>query len=396
MRFLTSAVLLAALLALLGCQQTPAPVAEKKGPSIVPVKTQPVQTKVITRVVESVGTLFPFDETVISAEIAGKAIDVKVDLGDYVRKGDVMVRLSDEEQSLILAQDEAQLRSAMERLGMTDEKSRVPDISQVAEVRVAQADLSDAEQRYKRVKSLVDQGLTAQQELDAAQARFNAAKATYDQAVKGVRNLIQETERFKASVQLQRKKLRDTTVIAPFDAMVKERTVNVGQYVQANTVLLTLVRTDPLRLRLEIPERMAPWIKQGQVAEVSVEAYEDKKFSGRITRIAPTVDQQKRTFIVEALIANPTNALKPGSYARARLPTDRKDEVRMVPARAINYVFGSNKAYVVRNNVVEARDVKLGDRFEQQVEVIEGLTQGDIIATSKLNQLDTGVKVRAE
>jgi RND family efflux transporter MFP subunit len=124
-----------------------------------------------------------------------------------------------------------------------------------------------------------------------------------------------------------------------------------------------------------------------------MEAFAGRTFNGRVTRIAPTVDQSKRTFIVEALIDNPENALKPGSYARARLATQKIDEIRLVPARAINYVLGSNKAYVVKAGAIEARDVKVGDRFDNQVEIIEGLSQGEQVATSQLNRLDTGTRV---
>ena len=188
--------------------------------------------------------------------------------------------------------------------------------------------------------------------------------------------------------------MRDTTVYAPFAAAVKERQVTLGQYVRANTPLFTLVKTDPIRLRLEVPERMAPWIKTGQVAEVNVEAFGDRKFQGKVWRISPTVDQSKRTFIVEALIDNPTGELKPGSYARASLPTNKTETVKMVPARAVAYVFGSNKAYVVTPaNTIEAREVKLGDRFDQNVEILEGVEDGEKVAVTQLTRLDTGSKV---
>jgi RND family efflux transporter MFP subunit len=138
---------------------------------------------------------------------------------------------------------------------------------------------------------------------------------------------------------------------------------------------------------------MAPWVKEGQVADISVEAFLDRKFQGKIWRISPTVDQNKRTFVVEALIANPNAALKPGSYARARVPTNRIEQTIVVPGNAINYVLGANKAFVIRSGVVDARDVKLGDRFDQDVEILEGLKEGEMVATTQLARLDTGTRV---
>jgi RND family efflux transporter MFP subunit len=261
-------------------------------------------------------------------------------------------------------------------------------------VRRAQADLFDAEQRYKRARTLVDQGVASMADLDQAMSRFKSLQAAYDATLYQTRNLIQEVDRFKAVVDLQRKKVRDTTVRAPFAASVKERLVAVGQYVRNNTPLLTLVKTDPIRLRVEIPERMAPWIKTGQVTDVLLEAYADRVFRGKIWRISPTVEQTKRTFVVEALIDNPAGALKPGSYAKARVPTERVDRIRLVPFRSVNYILGSNKAYVVRDGQVDAREVKLGDRFDQEVEILEGVEDGEQVATTQVARLDTGTKVR--
>ena len=382
------------LLLLGGCGREQ-PIQAKQEPGPIQIKMAPVVLRDVQRVVESVGNLFPFDESVISAEIDGRVDQVKVDLGDHVKTGEAMVHIADEEQRYLLTQNESQLRQSLERLGLKAENERVKDIREAPEVRRAQADLFDAEQRYKRSKSLVDQGIASQSDLDGAQARFKSAQAAYDSTLYQTRNLVSEVERTKAMLDMQRKKLRDTSVRAPFDAYVKERTVTVGQYVRVNTPLITLVKIDPIRLRLEIPERMAPWVKQGQVVDVALEAFEGQVFHGKVWRISPTVDQSKRTFVIEALVQNPSGQLKPGSYARARVPTGRLERIKLVPSKAVNYVFGSNKVYVVNGGTVEARDVKLGDRFEQDVEVLEGVQSGEQVATTQLNRLDTGSKVQA-
>ena len=249
--------------ALGGCaRQQPVQAKQEAGP--IPVVASPVTSKAIRRVVQSVGTLFPFDESVISAEIEGRVAEVNADLGDRVKKGQVLVRISDEEQKYLLAQTEAQVRMALERVGLRNENDRIKDIREASEVRRAQADLIDAEQHYKRIRSLVDQGIGSRAELDQAQARYKAQQAAYDATVNQARNLLQDIERNKASLELQRKKLRDTTVYAPFAAAVKERQVTAGQYVRPNTPLFILVKTDPIRLRLEMPERMAPGSRRGR------------------------------------------------------------------------------------------------------------------------------------
>ena len=388
---LAISVLLAIGLAGCGRQQA---VQSRRDSGPIEIRTAPVVVRQMQRVVEAVGTLFPIDEVIVSAEIEGRVDEVPADLGDSLQQGQVLVRISEEEQRYLVAQTEAQLRQALERLGLKSENDRVRDIRETPDVRRAQADLFDAQQRFKRVRELVDQGIGSAQDLDGAEARFKALQAAYDSSLYQTRNLIQEVERFRAVLDLQRKKLRDATVRAPFAGFVKERHVTAGQYVQPNTPLFALVKTDPIRLRAEIPERMAPWVKVGQTADVWVEAYQERKFQGRIWRISPTVDQSKRTFVVEALIQNPAGELKPGSFARARVQTSLVEQISLVPVRAVNYVLGSNKVYVVRNQRIDAREVKLGDRFDQDVEILDGVREGEQVATTQLARLDAGSQVR--
>lgn len=385
----------AALVLAAGCNK-PKVIQAKQDSGPVAVRVGAVQARDVQRTVESVGTLYPFDEAIISAEIEGRVEEVKIDLGDTVSAAQVMVRISDEEQRYLLAQMEAQLRQSLERVGLKNENDKVKDLRETPEPRRARADLIDAEQKFNRARSLVNQGIGSQADLDAAEARFKSTQAAYDSSLTTAATLVREIDRSRALLDLQRKKLRDATVKAPFAGSVKERQVTIGQYVRVNTPLLTLVKTDPLRLRLEVPERMAPWIRNGQTVDIALEAFEGRTFRGEVWRISPTVDQAKRTFLVEARVENPKNELKPGSYARARVPTHKIERIRLVPQRAVQYVFGTNKAYVVKNEVVEARDLKLGDRFDQDVEVIEGLQEGEQVALSQLGRLDTGARVRIE
>ncbi|MFN0100534.1 MAG: efflux RND transporter periplasmic adaptor subunit [Bryobacteraceae bacterium] len=381
------------LLGLVGCnKEEPTVAAKAEGP--LTVRTAQAKGREVRRIVESVGTFYPMEEAIISAEIEGRAEEVKHDLGDLVNAGEVLVRINDEEQRYQVAQSEAQLRQSLERLGLKTDKERLTDAREAPDVRRAQAELNEADQRLKRISSLVDQNIGAKSELDQANARQQAMKAAYDSTINQTRNLMQEVERFKAILDLQRKKLRDTTVKAPFRAFVKERQVTVGQFLRANTPLFVLVKTDPIRLRVEIPERMAPWIKINQQVDISVEAFQGRKFQGKIWRISPTVDQNKRTFVAEVLVANEAGELKSGSYARAHVPTSHSERVTVLPQRAVYYIMGSNKAFVIKDGVVDSRDVKMGDRFESDVEILEGVTDGEVVALTQLAKLDTGVKVR--
>ena len=377
------------------CSRQASVVEKKADTGPLDVQVAFAKGREVQRSIDGIGTLFPMEEVVISAEVDGKIDQVKVDLGDPVEPGQILARISEEEQKYLVAQNEAQLRQSLERLGLKNENDKVRDIKLTPEVRKAQADVTEGEQRYLRTKQLVEQGVGPKSDLDQASSRRASANAAYDAIINQTRNLIQEVERFKAILELQRKKLRDTTIYAPFRAFVKDRQITLGQYVKANIPMFTLVKIDPVRLRIDVPERMAPWVKTNQVVTVSLEAFEGRQFTGTISRISPTVDQNKRTFVVEALIANPKGELKPGSYARAHLPTQKTEKVTLVPSKAVNYVLGSNKVFVISGGVVEARDVKLGERFKDDVEILEGVSGGEQVATTQLAKLDTGTSVRA-
>src|SRR5438132_5231824 len=178
MRFLSYLFVGALLLSLYGCSKQQ-PVQAKQEPGPIAIEVAPVVVRQVQRIVESVGTLFPYDESVISAEIDGRVDQVKVDLGDRVAAGAVMVHIADEEQRYLLTQNEAQLRQSLERLGLKDENERIADIKATPDIRRAQADLTDAEQRYARAKSLTQQSIGSRQDLDAAEAHYHAMHATY-------------------------------------------------------------------------------------------------------------------------------------------------------------------------------------------------------------------------
>jgi membrane fusion protein (multidrug efflux system) len=143
---------------------------------------------------------------------------------------------------------------------------------------------------------------------------------------------------------------------------------------------MVIVSIDPLRVRLKVPEKMAAWAKVGQQVSVSVDAFADRTFTGRLSRINPSVDQQTRTFEVEALIDNHDNSLKPGFFAKAIIPSDKIDNALFLPQDALLYVYGVYKVFVVEGGILKEKEVKLGERIGDEVEIIEGLASGERVA----------------
>src|SRR5215475_3041157 len=358
------------------------------------VRTVPVEQRQQQRVVEAVGSLFAYDEVTVSSEAEGRVEEVLADVGDRVGKGQALARVSPVEFQLTVDQQQAALRQARARLGLGENDGELKDVRQAAEVKKAAADMLDAEQKYKRAQSLLETGVIPRQQYDEAEARYNAAKATYDLAAQQVENMRASMQQTQVSLNLANKRLGDTQIRAPFSGHVKAREVTVGQYLKVQAPVMTIVNIDPLRARLSVPEKMSPWVRVGREVKLSLEAFPGREFAARFSRINPSVDEKNRTFEIEALVANPGAELKPGSFVKATIQSDKIDQILVIPHNAAAYLFGAYKVFVIQGQTIKEREVKLGDRLGDLVEIIEGLQAGDKVAISLGGpQLKDGMEV---
>ncbi len=353
-------------------------VAPKK--QTVPVQLARVESREYRRTVEAVGSLFPDEEVTVSSEVEGKVEQVLADVGDRITLGQPLVKISTVELTLALEQARASVQQVRARLGLSDKGEELRDVRDAADVKKALADLNDAEQKYQRAKTLLARGLVARETYDEADSRLKAARAAYDLAIQLVENLRAQLVQYRASMELAQKKLSDCTILAPFAGQVKERNVTVGQYLKVQSPVVVIVSVDPLRARLKVPEKMAGWIKIGQTVSVRVEAYPDRTFTGKISRLNPTVDQQTRTYEAEALVENPEGKLKPGFFIKASIPSELIDKALFVQERAVQYSYGVYKVFLIEGNVLREREVRIGEHPNQQVEIVDGLRAGDGVA----------------
>lgn len=362
----------------------------------VRAKVVKVVTRDLPRNIDAVGSLFPFEEVTVSSEVDGRVDQVFVDVGDFVSSGRPLVRIAPVELRLALDQQRAALRQIEAQLAPPEGSGELESEKDAAEVKRAEADRTDAEQKYQRARELLDEGLISKGSFDEAEARYDAARAGYDMAVQNVQNLRAQAAQRSASVALADKKLRDTEIVAPFAGHVKERMVSPGQYVKVQTPVMVIVDNDPLRARLKVPEKMAGWIAVGQAVKVQVEAYPDRSFPGKVSRVNPSVDPQTRSFDVEALLDNKDALLKPGFFARAAIVSNHVDRALLVPQEALRYLYGVYKVYAVSQRSLKETEVKLGAREGGEVEVISGLRDGDRVALPAAGQdLRDGMTVEA-
>jgi len=379
-----SAVVLSAVLAAAGCLKGRASEGDPR--RAVRARVVPVEVRQVQRVVESVGSLFPFEEVTVSSEVEGKVARVLTDVGDRVRAGQALVEVAPVELELALQQERAALEQVRAHLGLPEGREDLKDPAQAAEVKRAAADMKDAEQKYTRAKSLFAEGLIAQGTFDETEARYTSARAAHDVAVQGVETLRAQLTQRRSAVAVASKKRSDAVIRAPFGGQIKDRMVTAGQYLKVQSPVMVIVNTDPLRVRLKVPEKMAGWIAVGQPVTVAVEAYPNRSFEGAVSRISPSVDPQTRSFDVEALLQNHDGILKPGFFVKSRIASRQVATMLLVPFQAVRYTYGVYKIFTVQGGSLKEREVKLGDRAEDAVEIVEGLSERERVAVPEAGQ----------
>ncbi len=391
-RGLTTVVMLAgaAALALAGvaCQREapaarPAPGAKRQEPRAVRVVS--AQKGRLPRAVTVTGTLAADEEVVAGFKVAGRVSEIAVDLGSPVRKGQVLARLDPTDYRIRVAQAEAALRQARAGLGLPPEGAdeRV-DIEKTALVREARAVLDEARLSRDRMAQLREKDLVARAELDTAVSRLLVAEGRYQAAVEEVRNRQEILAERREGAALARQQLDDAVLRAPIDGAVRERRASVGEYLAAGAPVAGLVRVHPLRLKVAVPERDASDVRVGQAVRVRVEG-DSSEHAGRVARLSPSIQEQNRTLLVEAEVANRGGRIRPGAFARAEIVVSAGRDAILVPSSAIVTFAGVEKVFVVRDGRAVERPIRTGRRAGDRAEVLEGLAAGEVVVAEPGN-----------
>jgi len=350
-----------------------------------PVRVVAVVEGKLPRTVVVTGTLAADEEIAAGFKVAGRVSEVAVDLGSRVRKGQVLARLDPTDFRIRVEQAEAALRQVRAGLGLTPDGTddRV-DPEKTALVREAQAVLTEAGLNRDRMAQLREKDLIARAEYDAAVSRLLVAEGRYQAAVEEIRNRQELLSERRSSLSLARQQLADTVLHAPIDGAVRERRASVGEFLAAGTPVVQLVRIHPLRLRVAVPERDAAAVRIGQPVRVRPEGA-SAEHSGRVVRLSPAIQEQNRTLVVEAEVANAEGRLRPGSFARAEIVVEPDRAAVLVPATAIVTFAGIEKVFGVKDGLAVEKRIRTGRRSADRVEVLEGLASGEQVVVDPGN-----------
>jgi membrane fusion protein (multidrug efflux system) len=305
----------------------------------VPIQVEPVPRRSISQYLETNGTLEAENEVDIVARTSGPVTEINTEEGRLVRAGQLIARI-----------DEREVRN------------------QVAISKVAR---DEAKLAFDRTKSSWGEGLVSQEAYDTALSKLSSTEAQLE------------------SAEIQ---LAYTEITAPFDALVVTRDIKLAQYVTPGTTLFRVSDFTPLLCRVEVPEKDFSRIRVGQPAHIRVEAYPGDKFSAEVARLRPTIDAATGTFTV-TLEVQGQSKLRPGMFASVFLQTDTHEDAIVIPRNALVLDSLGDTVFVKSGDEAERREVHLGLRSENSVEVVEGLAEGDLLIVVGQDGLADGTPV---
>ena len=386
--------LLLLALILIGCGKKDAPVqaAAKQEPLLV-VKTAVVESRPVSRVVQLTGSLAPDDTINVVFEVPGHINSISADFGQAVRQGQVLAQLDRTELTLQLDRAKAAVNQALARMGLDPNQTNITPESTPA-IRQALAQMEDARTKFDSAQKLYKSGDISQQRFIEMEKSFEARQAALQAQKDELRTQLASIGALRADVGLVEKRLGDTVLRAPFDAIVSARPAAPGQYVKEGATILTLVKTFPLRLRVEVPESEIASAKIGTTLTFTTDATPGTEFHAVVRQLNPTLDAKTRTLVAEARPLENDARLRPGSFVQVKLATRNSQSVNLVPRQAVYAIAGLTKVFVIRQGKAVEIRFQPGSEMNGFTEVPgDELKAGERVAISGLDALFNGRQV---
>ena len=356
----------------------------------------------------------------VGAKVMGRVSWIGVEKGDRVQAGQVLVRLEDNEFRAQSSQARANLAAAQARLDQLRTGSRPQEkLKDKAGVLQADATLRNAEAEYDRNSKLYVGGVVSKADLDRSLAQRDTARALLDSAkqsstmtdlgprVEEIRAAEAQVQQMKAALDYSETQLAATEIKAPVSGTVLQRIVERGEMVSpsafgdagARTSVVSLADLNDLQIELDISQSDFSRLKMGQRAEIIPEAFPNLKYKGFIAEIAPEANRAKATVQVKVKVEDPNEQLRPEMNARVNFladssPGELKASSRILVLKAgVVKKDGNDFVFVIKNNRVEQRTVRLGQESGEFYSVIDGLSGGESIATAGADKLRDGDRV---
>ncbi|MBI4641831.1 MAG: efflux RND transporter periplasmic adaptor subunit [Candidatus Tectomicrobia bacterium] len=377
----------------------------------VPVNTVTARIGTIDEKIPLTGDVLAQSQVQLLSQISGIIEKITVDRGDRVKAGQVIAKIDDREFVSQVKQAQAALDMARAKWEQVQSGARPEEIGAVEEqVRQARANYENAKANLERVKQLFDQKLTSQSQFDEAQTRYTTSLAAYT-STQGNLKLIKEGARkedrdsvlaqvrqAEANLELAQTRLKNTTFTAPFDGVIGTRYIDLGALVSPNRPLVDIINIDEVKVIARIVEREVGKIKSGNLAELSVDPYPGRTFTGQVSKMSPTVDPNTRTAEIEIIVSNSDYLLKPGMFARLNVILRRHEGVLLIPKKAIIERSGLLSFFTVQSgndgvSTAILNPLKKGLENDDWVEVQDQIKVGDQVVIAGQVNLRNGVPI---
>lgn len=375
-------------------------------PAVIEVSTTTAILRQLPRYFEASGSFSANEQTDVMPETSGKIAAVGVDMGSYVRRGQMIVKLDDADLRIRVQQAQAQLDQAKATLRQNEAKIGLRpgqkfNPENVPEVAAARAALDLAEKNLRRYEKLIESGDISRAAYDQQRSQRDQLRELYEVAIHqaqqnyaAVANAQGVVDAAQTQLALAKRNLNYSVVTAPISGYVSDRTADIGEYVSPQQKVATIVNLNPLRVRIDIPEQAIPRVHVGESVSVAVAAYTDRSFAGHIARVSPSVSATSRTLTVEAEVQNPNGELKPGQFATVRILLPQSEPAVLVPQRALRQISGATYVFVIKNGRAEQRLVQSGQAEGDLIEIVSGVAADEVVATSNVDQLSDGANVK--
>ena len=386
---------------LTGCNPPDAPKGGKKdGKNALALPSRAVQvalaeSRPMERAVSVIGALAAIDHATLSVKVSGRLQSLSVDLGTRVKRGEMVAQIESVDYELKLRSAEALLAQARARLGLllvgADDTVKAEETSTV---RQARASLLESQKQRDRIRELAKRGISSQADLEIVEANFEITFNRHLEALEDIRQRQGVLQQRRVEVEIARQQLADTKIVAPFDGIVQERKASPGEFLNTAAPIVTLVKVDPLRLRVEVPERNATGVRPGQKVRLTIEG-DTNKYTGTISRLSPAITDASRMLIVEADIPNATGLLRPGTFARADIVLAEQEPATTVHKDALITFAGMEKIFLVKDGKAVEKNIVTGRRAGEFIEVMNGVKAGDVVVLGP-GSLQNGQPVTVE
>ncbi len=378
-------LLLLAGLVLGGCKQE-----AKVAPGETKLETRKVRVAQVLQLateetVPATGTLAAQDRAVLSAKVSGRVEAIEVDLGSVVSEGDLLARVEKRDYELRREQADAALAQARARLGLSlsgeDDRAEPEKTSIVKEARAV---LGEATKNRDRILKLSQEGVLPEAEVETAESAFQVATNRFEESIYEAKNRIATLKQRHAELRMAEQQLKDTEIRAPFPGVVEIRQTSPGEFLNLGAPVITVVRVDPIRLRLEVAEKDGQRVKLGQKLHFQLQGSAER-FDAVISRISPVIAAGNRMLQVEADVSNPKGLLRPGAYVRADIVVNESASGLFVPKNAVQTFAGMQKVFLVDQGRAVEKEVRLGRDRGEQVEVKGPVKAGAIVVVEPGN-----------